>query len=210
MKKLFVSVLAAISLWLVIPGTGWAQYTGPPNVVGLFEFQDGTGATGTFDVGTPVTIYLVLIQPVDEQNGDTPYSAINAFELMLNFNPPGNLFLLGAILPPGAGDNFDPTDISAGFLEYIVGLASDFPVTDETVVLITFTFMVSAPGNIEVTLGPTFDPSIPGEMAFQSVAGELRVMYSTSGSHDAPVFWFGHGPNPVKNETFGSVKALYR
>ncbi len=211
MKKLFVSGLTAISLSLLFPAIGLAQYTGPPNVVGLFEFPDGTGATNTFTVGSPVDIFLILIHPVDEQNGNTPYTTINAFELMLNFHPPGNLFLLGAILPPGVGDITESIDLSEGYLEFVVGYAADFPVTDETVVLITLTFLVLAPVNIEVTLGPTFNPSIPGEMAFQSVVGDMRIMYSISGSHDAPVFWFGHGGAPsVENESFGSVKALYR
>ena len=211
MKKMFVSSLAAIFLALLIPGLALALDPPSPNILGLYEFSDGTGATGSSEIGTPVTVYLVLNNPADEQNGDAPYPSINAFECMLSFNPPGNLFLLSAQLPPGAGDDFEPQDIGSGFLEYTVGLASNYAVTDASVVLITFSFMHTSPGNIQVGLGPTTNSAIPGEMAFQSVVGDLRVMHP----YDNPLFdgfqfLFGRIGLAVENESFGSVKALYR
>ena len=212
MKKLFVSGLATIILSLLIHGIGLAQDPPTPNILGLYEFSDGTGATGTADIGSPVTAFLVMKNPADEQNGDAPYPSINAFECMLTFNPPGNLFKLAEIIPcDGCCMNVgDSSDINQGFLEYIIGFSSDNFATDESIVLVEFVFMHTSPGNIEVTLGPTSKPSIPGEMVFQSVVGELRVMHSASGSHDTPVYYFGHGPDPVVSSTFGTVKALYR
>ena len=205
------SSLAILFLVFLVPGLGSAQEPPAPNLLGLFQFSDGTGATGTSEIGTPVTVYLVLKNPVDEQNENAPYPSINAFECMLSFNPPGNMFLLSTQLPPGAGDDFEPKDISTGFLEYTVGLASNYAVTDGSVVLITFVFMHTSPGNIEVGLGPTSNSVIPGEMAFQSVVGDLRVMHP----YDNPLFdgfqfLFGDTGLTVENESFGSVKALYR
>ena len=208
MKKLFVSGLAAIFFSLLVFGTGLAQYSGPPNVVGLFEFPDGSGATGTSVVGDPITIYLVLLKPADEQNGDTPYTTINAYECMLNFIPPDNLFHLGSNLPTQGSISGDQ-NMGQGYLEYIVGFAHDFPVTEESVQLMTIHLIHTAPGDIYVTLGPIFNPNIPDEMAYQSVEGDLRVMHSIGGSHVAAVFSFSHGL-PVETESFGSVKALYR
>ncbi len=211
MKKFFVASLAAIFLALLIPGLGLAQDPPTTNTLGLYEFSDGTGATGTSDIGSPVTVYLVLKNPVDEQNGDAPYPSSNSFECQLNFNPPGNLFKLAEIIQNDGGMNVgDSSDINQGFLEYIIGFSRDDFVTDESIVLIEFVFMHTAAGNIEVTLGPTSKPSIPGEMVFQSVFGELRVMHSASGPHGGPVYLFSDGPDPVVSSTFGSVKALYR
>jgi len=212
MKKFFVASLAAIFLALLIPGLGMTQDPPTPNILGLYEFSDGTGATESYDIGSPITVYLVLKNPADEQNGDEPYPSINAFECQLNFNPPGNLFKLAEIIPcDGCCMNVgDSSDISQGFLEYIIGFNVDYFVTDESIVLIEFVFMHTAAGNIEVTLGSTSKPSIPGEMVFQSVVGELRVMHSASGPHGGPVYLFSDGPDPVVSSTFGSVKALYR
>jgi len=206
-KFLFaVSAIAALSL-LLVSGSSIAEPTSP-NEIGLYMTPDGYGATGTLIVGDPVTVYMVLTRP--EKNG-IPYETINAFECRLTFDPIGNLFKLGDIFPPQAINIGDNSHIGDGYLEYIVGLGTDLPVTDESVVLIEFLFLHYAPGVIEVSLGPVSAPSIPGWMAYQSVNGDLRVMYSIAGGiHDAPVFLFDGFAIPVETESFGSVKALYR
>ena len=87
---------------------------------------------------------------------------------------------------------------------------SPVPVVDEAAVLIHFVFMNVSPEGFVVYLEPTERPSIAGEMAFQSVEGELRVLHSVAGSHDLPVFGFGAPVVAVEDESFGSVKALFR
>jgi hypothetical protein len=204
MKKWLLVVSAIAGLSLLAPGSGFAQHV-LPNQVGLYEFSDGTGTTGTFDIGMPVTIFLVLTKPTDTQNEDTPYTTINAFECMLEFVPRGDMFLLSDILPPDATNSGDNTDVKTGFLEYVVEIGNDFPVTEESVALITFAFMHTAPGYIGINLIPTSDPIIPGEMAFQSVSGEPQVMYP----FQTPAYVWDPG-TPAENQTFGRVKALYR
>jgi len=206
-KSLFaVSAIAALSL-LLVPGSSIAEPTSP-NEVGLYTTPDAYGETGTLLVGSPVNVYLVLTRP--EKFG-VPYATINAFECRLTFAPAGNLFKLGEVFPPQAINVGDNNNIGEGYLEYIVGLGADWPVINESVVLLTITFMHTAPGVIEVSLGPTSVPAIPGWMAYQSVPGDLRVMYSIAGAiHEAPVFLFGGFAIAVETESFGSVKALYR
>ena len=210
MKKLLFAVTAMVALSLLAPGSGFAEPT-HPNEVGLyFENEDGTGPTGAFGIGIPLNVYLVLTRPTDPMTG-TPYPTINAFECRLDFNPIGNMFKLGEFYPENSINVGDNTNIGLGYLEYVVGFAADVPVTDESVMLVRIMFMHTAPGVIEVTLGPTEGgQSIPGEMAFQSVPGQLRIMYSMGGSHDAPVFLFEGIAIAVEEESFGSVKALYR
>ena len=89
MKKLLfaVSAIAVLSL-LLVAGSSIAEPT-HPNEVGLYmePFEpDGTGVTGTYIVGDPVIVYLVLTRPTDTETG-IPYPTINAFECMLTFNP---------------------------------------------------------------------------------------------------------------------------
>lgn len=208
--------MTLVAAFLVYAGPVSAQELAT-NQIGLYlspDGPDGSGTSGTSDIGVPVNVYLVMTRPVDVQNGNAPYNTINAFECQLNFNPApsGTLFKLADTLPPSSinvGDNYD---INQGYLEYIVGIDLNNPVVvvNDAAVLITFVFLYNSVGMTTVYLGPTSLPSIAGEMAFQSVQGELRPMYPASGSVNSPVFLFNGEAVAVENESFGSVKALFR
>ncbi len=164
---------------------------------------------------TPVDVYLVLTRHTDVENGDAPYSFILAYELTLTFNPVPNddLFLLDAVLPPENVDIGLRKDINEDFLDFTVGLATpaSLPVTNESAVLVTLTFMNTNPGMTAISLGPTTRTSTPGEMDYIGENNpDIRVMYSMGGSHEAPVFMFNDEAVAVENASFGSVKALYR
>ena len=215
MKKLLFAVSALAALSLLAPSTGFAQVPHDyDNTVGLFLTPDGTGATGTSDIGAGVLVYMVLLRPADYDNGDTPYTSINAFECSLFIDPVpnNNLFLLATTIPPNSVDIGPSKDINSGRLDYIVGLAtgSEVPIVDGAVSLITFNFMNTSVGTFDITMGPTTAPAIPGEMAYQGVAGDLRIMYSAGGSSDASVFQFNGSAVAVEDASFGSVKALFR
>jgi hypothetical protein len=217
MQKLLFTMFAILATSLLSLSVVVAEPT-HPNEVGLYLSPDGYGATGTFEVMVPVTVYLVLTKPTDVQNGGAPYNNIYGFECQLNFNPNpfGNLFKLLDNLPSVSINVGDSSDINQGFLEYVVGIADSNPlaVVDEAAVLITFTFMAVAPNPFVVTLGPPGGySSIPGQMAFypnDQYSDDAQVMYSVGGSHESPVFIFNGEAVAVETETFGSVKALYR
>jgi len=185
------------------------------NEVGLYTNDDGTGATGTYVMEAPVDVYLVLTRPTDVENGDMPYTFIRAYELTLTFDPvpSGDLLLIDTVLPPENVDIGLRKDINGGFLDFTVGLATSasLPVTNESAVLVTLSFMNFDPGMTAISLGPTTSTSIPGQMDYiGEVVEDIRVMYSMGGSHEAPVFMFNDEAVAVENESFGSVKALYR
>ena len=209
MKKLLIAVSALVALSLLLPGSAHSAPT-HPNEIGLYMNEDGTGATGTYDLGIPIYAYLVLTKPSDTSNNDTPYATINAFECRLNFSISEGLFKLGDYFPSTSLNIGDNTSINQGFLEYIVGIAEDVPVIDESVVLVEFVFLLVVNSVIEVTIGPTSRPSRPGIMVFQSVPGHLVPMYPVSGASEDPIFIFNGEAVDVETETFGSVKALYR
>lgn len=211
MKKLLFAVSALAALSLLAPSTGFAQHeTSSNNQVGLFTNPDGTGATSTNQIGAAVPVYLVLINPTDEFNAEAPYGTINAFECTLNFTG-GSLFKLADTLPATAVNVGDNSDINQGFLEYIVGLGTSKDVVAGSVTLISFQFMAISPDRTDISLSMTSAPSIPGVMAYQSVSGQLRRMYNAAGSEGAINFTFNAaGPVAVENESFGSVKALFR
>ena len=155
-------------------------------------------------------MYLVLTKPTDTNTG-IPYDTINAFECRLDFSPIGDLFMLADVLPPTSINIGDTDHLNdEGYLEYIVGIGTAWPVVDESVVLIEFVFIHTAPGEIEVFLAPTSVPAFPGLMVFQSESGVLLPMHPISGSFDAPVFVFEGEAVAVENQSFGSLKALFR
>jgi len=218
MKKLIFPVFAIAVLFLLTPNPGIAEPT-HPNEVGLYLNDDGTGATGTFVVGAPVDVYLVLTKPTDVENGNVPFNVVTGVEFQMHFNPvPSDLILLATVLPPGSIDIGRYKDISTGILEFIVGIPDNSAVSviDEAAMLIKFTFLKLSTETTEVTLRPIPDsPSIPGEMAF--LGGDqpwppysLLAMYSMGGSHEAGVFEFNGEAVDVESESFGTVKALYR
>lgn len=210
MKKLLFAVSALAALSLLAPTTGFAQHeTSANNQLGLFLNADGTGNAFTSDVGVPVNVYLVLINPTNDDPGETPYTNMNAFECMLNFTGPIP-FKLGDTLPPTAINVGDNSDINQGFLEYIVGLGTSMDIIAGAAKLITFQFMATTTGVTTVTLTPTTAPSIAGEMAFQSVSGQLKKMYNAAGSAGAVVFTFNGTTVATEDASFGSVKALFR
>lgn len=210
--KAFVIVLSVFSLLSANIAVAEPTHN---NEVGLYTNDDGTGATGTYVMNAPVDVYLVLTRPTDVENGDAPYSFILAYELTLSFNPvPNNdLFLVDVVFPPGHIDIGLRKDLNEGFLDFTVGLATSasLPVTNESAVLVTMTFLNANPGMTAVSLGPTLSTSTPGEMDYIGENNpDIRVMYSMGGSHEAPVFMFNGEAVAVENASFGSLKALYR
>ena len=214
MKKSLFTMFAILVLSMLATTVVFAEPT-HPNEVGLYMTPDGYGATGTMETMVPVDVFLVLTKPADAENGYVPFSYVLGFELGLHFDPSpiGDLFRLGEVFPPGSINVGDNSDINQGFLDYIVGVSTDYPliVTDESVVLMRFIFLKITDSQTAITLKPTIPASISGEMAFLGEEySQLRAMYSVGGSHDAPVFIFNGEAVAVETESFGSVKALYR
>ncbi len=214
MKTLRHVILFLTVLTLFVPAASLAQFQ-YSNQIGMYTTEDGLGATGTSVMGAAVDVFLVLTKPTDVENGEAPFSACCGFELTMTFSPTPNddLFVLRADVPPYSIDIGPNKDINLGYLDFFCGIDYTRPplVVDEAVVLVSFTFLNANPGVTEVTLGPSYAPSIAGQMAFLGEEPEqLRAMYSKGGSHDAPVFIFNGEAVAVENESFGSVKALYR
>lgn len=208
-----VFLLAVTALSLMAFSTAIAEPT-HPNEVGLYTAPNGYGETGTYEVGVPVDVYLVLTKPTYTLGG-VPYDYVTGFDGQLNFNPTGGVFKLSEIFPDHdrAVNIGDADHIDLGYLEYIVVWYEDEPVINECVVLISFSFMNINPWPVEVTLSPCSLPSIDGQMCFLSVDyadPQLEIMHPVSGSHDAPAFIFNGDAVAVENQSFGSLKALFR
>jgi hypothetical protein len=190
-----------------------------PSEIGLYTNEDGTGATGTFVTGEPVSVYLVLTRPTDTINGGVPCTTYNGMELRMTFAPlpAGDLILMDTIFP-GEYLDIGVKDFDAGILDFIVGVSYGLPlpVVNESIAVAELVFMNLGFDRTDVFLGPIMPrQSIDGEMAFlggqaPSIEYTLLPMYSMGGSHDAAAFEFNGAAVAIENAAFGSVKALYR
>jgi hypothetical protein len=211
MKKLLFAVSALAALSLLAPSTGFAQHM-YDNTIGLYTTPNGLGVdnTGTNQIGAPVNVYMVLAKPAAMDG--TPFTGITAFDCQLNFNPIGGIFVTGNALN-GEGFNIgDVGSIDLGFLEFIVGFAAEVPVdpVDGSLLLVTLQFINSNVEQVDITMSPASIPSIPGTIGFLPGDPPLIEMFPSSGSLDTPVFSFNATAVAVEDESFGSVKALYR
>ena len=161
-------------------------------------------------------VCLVLVEPWNDAL-DAPISLIGGFECKLIL--PDEIFLLGITLPP-ASVNFKPLP------ELVVG--TYMPVVGEQTVLATLTVLV--PEYVGDTFYARLTPvgvvyqSIPGRLAITDAADEFSLQAVDAFGPDGisvdytdPMLYFGdpHGSGapcvvPNADETWGSLKALYR
>ena len=158
MKYLRKAAVLIFLLSVLAADTSVAEPT-HPNEVGLYPTPDGTGATGTYVVGSPVDVYLVLTRPTDVANGGTPINFITGFELSLYFSPVPNddLQVMDTVITPNCIDIGSRKDINSGALDFTVAIPDweAIPVVNEAAVLVRFTFSISAPTQLKSRFTPT-------------------------------------------------------
>lgn len=205
--------LLTICCALTIAAGARAQINALHNEVGIYTVPDPDGCeTAQVDAApfTRFTAYIVLTNPYNEELGQ-PVTTVGGFELSLEV--PASVIVLTTRYPPDCfGFPPPPPD-------YITGCPS--AVSNGAAVLMTFDLMPMTGGTAFFRLEPlqTMPPSIAGEMAFADPDDDfsLHIMHPVSGSHDVPVFavnWDGElsfcETVPVRDASFGGVKALYR
>ena len=186
-----------------------------PNEIGLYLTVDGTGPTGVSTTqNTVVNAYLVLTRPTNTGTGE-PVSSLNGFDLMIHVDPipASDLFVLRMAFWPGiiacCPDQFFGNR-PYSLIDVSFYPSQPQPVTDQFVVLIEYDFLKLSSARHSITLEPLPTAAIPGQMSFQPANGDRQVMHPISGAHDAPVFIFNGEAVAVENDSFGSIKALYR
>ena len=161
-------------------------------------------------------IHLVLVEPWNDAL-DAPISVLGGFECKLIL--PDEIFLLGIALPPVSVNFKTPPELVVG---------TYLPVVGEQTVLATMTVLV--PEYIGDTIFARLTPvgvvyqSIPGRLAITDAADEFSLQavdaFGPGGiteDYTDAMLYFGdpHGSGspcvvPNADETWGSLKALYR
>ena len=189
-----------------------AQINHPHSEVGIYTVEHPQGVLET-EIVAPANVmvdcYLVLTNPYNEALGG-PVTTVGGFEVRLEM--PAGVYLLSIRFPPGGNWWWGGPD-------FLIGCEA--PVVDGCCTLATMTIMsVTGAADVLFVLPVQDAPqTIPGEFIFTDFddAFSPHVMHPVSGSFDVPVFalnWDGEFPFgetvPVRDATFGGVKALYR
>ncbi len=192
MKKfvtlLLVSLVASVAFAGVDSGT---------DSFGVYFDTAGNSNTTTVGLYTPFFAYLVLANPAGATNG---------FECTVT--PSGAAYFSLATTLGGTG----ALDVDGSANGFAVGAASDYPIANGGIVLVTWQLMVSSPLPLEFRISKATIPSMPGNLPVVTGNGSLRLCGISSGSSTAPVAYV-NSPNQVvgaQTSSFGSVKSLFR
>ena len=180
-----------------------------PNILGVYFDQNADVRCINSPASVPFFTYLILTNP-------TP-AAVNAYECGLEFRVPegmeGLFFQLSSNIANGEVEGIDVGVNDALGGDYIVGLAEPVPTRPATI-LHSWQHMLLAVFPVEIYLGASSAPSIPGEYpVIQDADGSILFQaglllwpgYPVGGVNDASLC-----PFPVEARSFGSLKSLYR
>ncbi len=204
MKTLLVLVLSCL-----MASSAFAVIDPDPDMLGIYFDMNADDNCMFVEANTPFFAYLILT------NSTAP--AINAYEFSFyNCVCTGlesNLFMMSSNIAHGADvggiDVGTHTPISG---EYIVGLAESIPTTEATI-LHSWQYMLLAVLPVQMFIGPSPVPSLPGGLpVVQNAEGSILMTVGTStGGPDIPVATLNTDcVVAIENVSWGDVKALYR
>lgn len=178
-----------------------------PNLLGLFYDQDATVNEVVIDANTQQTLYLVLLDPVNDEydgGGSRNVAYVGGFEC--GVAPSGGDILLSVDFPLSAVNVGSSANL-------IVGYASALPVGGARAATLA-TLHVFSFGNNRAgyRLSPASPASLSGTMAYvdaEEAAENLVAMAPVSGAFERPVFWFGDW-HTSESAGWGEIKSLFR
>jgi len=191
------------------------------NALGIYTDPSGDPTSSCFEssLGTPFTAYLVLTNPINNefdgcQNTARPIQQVSGFECRITMPNSQSFFMLEENI---AGTDF--IDCQNCRPNYTVCFTNAVPVLNNALVLVTWTFLVLAPGTYDIFMAETQWPTQPSALlvidAEDPQDGRSAVVSSTL-SEQVPVFSINDchisWPIVVPNTAYswGSIKSLYR
>lgn len=189
MKKLVVFLMVSL-----MASTAFGALDEDPNSMGIY-FDDAGLANETAFVGGTVNAYLLLMNPTG--------TLIEGWEGYFDFTFPAGASVFGQV-PVLDGINVSTAP------DYVVGFSAPKAVAGPAVVMAVFPVLIFSPSEVVFNLGPAAIPSIPGDqMVFQADGVLQQAGYST-GAPGASAVANGAAPVSVEDQSFGSVKSLFR
>lgn len=203
MKTLLVLVLSCLMAF-----SASAVIDPDPDMLGIYFDLEADNNCITVAANTPFFAYLILT------NSTAP--AINAYEFgFMNCICAGNetlFFMLASNIAHNVVAGVDVGSHTALEGQYIVGLAEPIPTTVATL-LHSWEFMLGAVLPVQMFIGPTTVPSLPGGLpVVQNAEGSILMTVGTStGGPEIPVATMNTDcVVAAENVTWSDVKVLYR
>jgi len=204
MKKLVVLLLVSL-----MATSAFAVIDPDPNMMGIYFDTNADNNCLTTPASVPFFAYLVLT--------NTTAPAINAYECgIVNVVPAGMegmLFRLSSNIANGVVSGVDVGTNGPLGGDYIVGLAGAGLPASPAVILHSWQYMLLASFPVEMYLGASSKPSIPGVYpVVQNAEGSILFQCGQStGGPETPVATVNTDcVVGVEEASFGSVKSLFR
>ena len=203
MKTLLVLVLSCF-----MASSVFAVIDPDPDMLGIYFDVNAEENCMFVEASVPYFAYLILT------NSTAP--AINAYELGFQncvcTGLESQLFMLASNIAHGVVEGVDVGTHTAISGDYIVGLAEALPAT-EAMILHSWQYMLLAVLPVQMFIGPSSKPSLPGDLpVVQNAEGSILMTVGTStGGPDIPVATLNTDcVVAIRSESWGNVKALYR
>ena len=197
MKSWRMSLIVGALVSLVLPQLVAAQ----TDLIGIYGDMGGVSQELSGPVNVPFSAYVVLTYP------SNPLVWGFEFGYTIAVGDPAGMFRLQNGLPPEAIDIGNNNDMLRG--DYVVGLATPL-IGNQSVVLVTWQFMLTVPQAAYLNLGPSDIPSLPYGLPAYEIGGTIVPLELRPTCWGTEVRVNESCPLPVEKETFGAVKALYR
>lgn len=203
MKTLLVIVLSCF-----VVSSAFAVIDPDPDMLGIYFDLTADENCLTVPANTPFFAYLILT------NSTAP--AINAYEFGFTNCVCSGLetlfFMLASNIAHNVVSGVDVGSHTALEGQYIVGLAEAIPTTEATL-LHSWEFMMGAVLPVQMYIGPTTVPSLPGGLpVVQNAEGSILMLVGTStGGPEFPVATMNTDcVIATENVTWSDIKVLYR
>ena len=200
------TVLALLLVGLMAT-SAFAVLDPEPNMMGLYFDPSADSNCLTVGASSPFFVYVCVTNPTA--------GAIDAYEFGYEFEVPAgfetSIFRLATTIAAGAANGVDVGISGPLGGDVIVGLATPLP-GGEVVVVHAFQYMLLAPMAVDIFLGDSSTPSLPGGLpVIQEAGGDLMTVGTSTGGPSIPVASInGECVVAVESNTWGGVKSLYR
>lgn len=203
-----MKTVLVLLLFCVVAVSVQAVVDPDPNMLGIYFDLEADNNCLTIEANVPFFAYLILT--------NTTAPAINAYEFsFFNCICSGTdhlFFMLASNIGHNVVAGVDVGTHTATEGEYIVGLAEPLVAT-EALILHSWQYMCGAVQPINMLIGPTSVPSLPGGLpVVQNAEGSILMTVGTStGDPEIPVATINNEcVVATEHVCWGGIKALYR
>jgi hypothetical protein len=202
-----MKTVIALLLVALMASSAFAVVDPEPNMMGFYFDPGANDNCLTIGASVPFFVYVCVTNPTA--------GAIDAYEFGYEMAVPAgfetSIFRLATNIGGGVSQGVDVGVSGPTGGDVIVGLATPLP-GGEVVIVHSFQYMLLAPMIVDIFLGDSSSPSLPGGLpVIQEAGGDLMTVGTSTGGPEIPVASInGECAVAVESDTWGGLKSLYR